>query len=211
MRSSIYKGNAAIFAASDEAHAKEDVQHQKDVKRGIQRLIVRQRMFRLIVNLLAWSFLPLTAALGMAFAFGPVPAPYFFVVAIAVVTIMVAFITAMKAKNIAIDVIDRLGNYPLDDWFVVLSVSRTYGESWPIVITLRDVIGGTHKVYFSGSAGKVNVDDLDNLHEHLAYLTRSRWKDVLEEMKKHDFPGVHDGSGESSSPHALCPRGIAHD
>ncbi len=79
------------------------------------------------------------------------------------------------------------------------------------MITLRDVIGSTHKVYFSGSAGKVDLDDLDNLRAHLACLTRSRWEHVLEEMKKHEFPGVHDGSGESSSPQALCPRGIAQN
>ncbi len=173
---------------------------------GIKRLIVRKRILRLALTVFPWSLLPLAAVLAIISILGLVPFHYAFVVGIAVMAVLVAFIIAMKAKNVAIDVTERLGKYSFNDWFTVLSVRRIHGRSWPIEVVLRDVLGGEHKVYYSGSSGKVDVDDLENLWSHLAYLTRPRWEPALAEMKKHDFPtdkpeGVSDLPTQGSVRH----------
>jgi hypothetical protein len=177
-----------------------------ELRRGIQRLIVRKWILRHFWSHLGWSFLPLVATLGVGYTLDSIPVPYPFVVLIAFMSVVVAPIIAMKAKNSAIDVLDRLNGLAIVDWFVVLSVSRSYTESHPTIILLRDIVGGEHKVYHkSGVPNKVDLEDLDNLRCQLACLTHPKWQKVLREMHE-DFP-----KSPNDEVNSLKPQGFTMD
>ncbi|TXI13614.1 MAG: hypothetical protein E6Q68_01195 [Polynucleobacter sp.] len=162
-----------------------------EMKRGVQRLIVRKRILNHPLYIFGWSCLPLLALVGVGLSLGTAPVPYFAVLTIAFMAFMIGFITAMETKNLTIDVIQKLESYSFDSWFTVLSVNRVYENTWPVIITLRDLFGGNHKIYFSGSVGKIDLDDRQSVESHLAHLTRQKWEPILVEMKKHDLLGAH--------------------
>lgn len=163
-----------------------NVQPTRDQKKAIQKLIIWEQVINWKTALT--SLLPLAAILSVMYLtrwYASFPTEAVFVLCLFFV--FIGLIIGMQVAGMVIDMIDRLDQIPVADWFSVISVKRQLGQLQPVTtVVFQDYFGALHKLNYSENFSSVSVVQVKDTKSRVAHFFKPKWEPVLEEMYRLD-------------------------